>query len=78
MLPSWISTLASIGMAVGPPLVYADQSISMVRKKPVFFGVLSNIFADIINLGTQQVSLVMSVLFCLFFSLSCFNYSDFL
>ncbi|KAJ7224498.1 hypothetical protein GGX14DRAFT_548951 [Mycena pura] len=29
----WISTLASVGMAVGPPLVYADQAISIVRKK---------------------------------------------
>ncbi|KAI0321018.1 hypothetical protein OF83DRAFT_1101574 [Amylostereum chailletii] len=33
MFPSWISTLASIGMAVGPPLVYADQAYSMVRKR---------------------------------------------
>ncbi|KAL4254847.1 PQ-loop repeat-containing protein 1 [Abortiporus biennis] len=33
MLPSWISSLASVGMAVGPPLVYADQAISIVRKK---------------------------------------------
>ncbi|PVG02044.1 hypothetical protein CPB86DRAFT_34646 [Serendipita vermifera] len=23
---SWVSVLASVGMAVGPPLVYADQS----------------------------------------------------
>ncbi|KAF8227550.1 hypothetical protein L208DRAFT_297582 [Tricholoma matsutake] len=30
---SWISTTASIGMAVGPPLVYADQAISIIRKK---------------------------------------------
>ncbi|GJE91109.1 hypothetical protein PsYK624_072580 [Phanerochaete sordida] len=33
MVPSWLSTLASIGMAVGPPLVYADQAYSIVRKK---------------------------------------------
>jgi len=33
MLPSWLSTVASIGMAVGPPLVYADQAFSIVRKK---------------------------------------------
>ncbi|KAF8801272.1 hypothetical protein BYT27DRAFT_7115291 [Phlegmacium glaucopus] len=33
MLPSWLSTIASIGMAVGPPLVYADQAFSIVRKK---------------------------------------------
>jgi len=32
-IPSWLSTAASVGMAVGPPLVYADQSVSMVRKK---------------------------------------------
>jgi len=30
---TWISTLASIGMAVGPPLVYADQSYSIIKKK---------------------------------------------
>ncbi|TDL23645.1 hypothetical protein BD410DRAFT_143564 [Rickenella mellea] len=29
----WLSTLASIGMAVGPPLVYADQTVSIVRRK---------------------------------------------
>ncbi|EGO22214.1 hypothetical protein SERLADRAFT_409799 [Serpula lacrymans var. lacrymans S7.9] len=33
MIPSWLSTLASVGMAVGPPLVYVDQGISIVRKK---------------------------------------------
>lgn len=33
--PAWISTVASVGMAVGPPLVYADQAFSMVRKKRV-------------------------------------------
>ncbi|KAF7309604.1 Clathrin heavy chain [Mycena indigotica] len=30
---SWVSTLASLGMAVGPPLVYADQAYSIVKKK---------------------------------------------
>ncbi|KAF8998594.1 hypothetical protein BDQ17DRAFT_1283352 [Cyathus striatus] len=30
---SWLSTLASVGMAVGPPLVYADQAFSIIRKK---------------------------------------------
>ncbi|KAH8093732.1 hypothetical protein BXZ70DRAFT_948955 [Cristinia sonorae] len=33
MIPSWLSTLASVGMAVGPPLVYADQAFSIVKKK---------------------------------------------
>ncbi|EAU90124.2 hypothetical protein CC1G_05662 [Coprinopsis cinerea okayama7 len=33
MAPGWVSTLASIGMAVGPPLVYADQAVSIIRKK---------------------------------------------
>ncbi|KAI0763748.1 hypothetical protein BD413DRAFT_483380 [Trametes elegans] len=33
MVAAWLSTLASIGMAVGPPLVYADQAYSIVRKK---------------------------------------------
>ncbi|KAG9312891.1 hypothetical protein JVU11DRAFT_6324 [Chiua virens] len=33
MIPAWISALPSIGMAVGPPLVYADQAVSIVRKK---------------------------------------------
>lgn len=32
---NWISTLASIGMAVGPPLVYADQAYSIVKKQCV-------------------------------------------
>lgn len=32
---SWLSTVASIGMAVGPPLVYADQTTSIIRKKRV-------------------------------------------
>ncbi|KAJ7460566.1 hypothetical protein FB451DRAFT_1269514 [Mycena latifolia] len=32
-MASWLSTLASIGMAVGPPLVYADQAYSILRKK---------------------------------------------
>ncbi|TFL01931.1 hypothetical protein BDV98DRAFT_612237 [Pterulicium gracile] len=30
---SWLSTLASVGMAVGPPLVYADQAVSIIRKR---------------------------------------------
>ncbi|KAF7798006.1 hypothetical protein EIP86_009216 [Pleurotus ostreatoroseus] len=33
MIPTWLSTIASIGMAVGPPLVYADQAYSIVRKQ---------------------------------------------
>ncbi|KAF9478284.1 hypothetical protein BDN70DRAFT_836365, partial [Pholiota conissans] len=33
MVPTWLSNIASIGMAVGPPLVYADQAISIVKKK---------------------------------------------
>ncbi|KAI9440487.1 hypothetical protein H4582DRAFT_1937170 [Lactarius indigo] len=33
MAPPWLSTLASTGMAVGAPLVYADQTVSIVRKK---------------------------------------------
>jgi len=33
MAPSWISTVASVGMAVGPPLVYADQAYSIVMKQ---------------------------------------------
>ncbi|KAH9946513.1 hypothetical protein B0H21DRAFT_402368 [Amylocystis lapponica] len=33
MIPAWISTAASVGMAVGPPLVYADQAYSIVRKE---------------------------------------------
>ncbi|KAI0731255.1 hypothetical protein C8Q76DRAFT_355563 [Earliella scabrosa] len=30
---SWLSVVASIGMAVGPPLVYADQAYSIVKKQ---------------------------------------------
>jgi hypothetical protein len=33
MAPPWLSTLASIGMAVGPPLVYVDQTTSIIKKK---------------------------------------------
>ncbi|KAI9461450.1 hypothetical protein HD554DRAFT_2129749 [Boletus coccyginus] len=33
MIPSWIAAISSIGMAVGPPLVYVDQGVSIVRKK---------------------------------------------
>jgi len=32
-IPSWIAVASSVGMAVGPPLVYADQGASIVRKK---------------------------------------------
>ena len=35
MLPQWLSIISSVGMAVGPPLVYADQTVSIVRKKYV-------------------------------------------
>lgn len=37
MVASWLSIVASVGMAVGPPCVYADQAISIVRKKYVMF-----------------------------------------
>ncbi|KAF8498701.1 hypothetical protein F5888DRAFT_1691198 [Russula emetica] len=33
MAPHWLSTLASVGMAVGPPLVYVDQTTSIIKKK---------------------------------------------
>jgi hypothetical protein len=33
LIMSWVSTAASVGMAVGPPLVYADQAASIIRKK---------------------------------------------
>ncbi|KAI8996349.1 hypothetical protein BD414DRAFT_454966 [Trametes punicea] len=33
MMASWFSILASIGMAIGPPLVYADQAYSIIRKQ---------------------------------------------
>lgn len=32
-MSSWLTTMASVGMAVGPPLVYADQAVSIIRKK---------------------------------------------
>jgi hypothetical protein len=35
MAPPWISTLASVGMAIGPPLVYVDQTMSIIKKKYV-------------------------------------------
>lgn len=33
VLPAWLSTLASVGMAVGPPLVYVDQGYSIIKKR---------------------------------------------
>ncbi|KAI9511534.1 hypothetical protein F5148DRAFT_1280643 [Russula earlei] len=33
MAPHWFSALASIGMAIGPPLVYVDQTTSIIKKK---------------------------------------------
>lgn len=33
---SWLSSLASVGMAIGPPLVYADQAFSIVKKRCAF------------------------------------------
>ncbi|KAG8994606.1 hypothetical protein FRB94_012655 [Tulasnella sp. JGI-2019a] len=33
MIPQWMSTVASVGMAIGPPLVYADQAISIIKRK---------------------------------------------
>ncbi|KAL9713746.1 hypothetical protein Ac2012v2_003357 [Leucoagaricus gongylophorus] len=30
---TWLSTFASVSIAVGPPLVYADQTFSIVRKR---------------------------------------------
>jgi hypothetical protein len=32
-MASWIPTVAAVGMAIGPPLVYVDQAVSIVRKK---------------------------------------------
>ncbi|KAG2344120.1 hypothetical protein BDR05DRAFT_219818 [Suillus weaverae] len=32
-MASWIPTVAAVGMAIGPPLVYVDQAASIVRKK---------------------------------------------
>ncbi|KAH8832377.1 hypothetical protein DL96DRAFT_1581828 [Flagelloscypha sp. PMI_526] len=32
-MTDWIDFAASLGMAIGPPLVYADQTFSIVRKK---------------------------------------------
>ena len=34
-MDSLLSTLGTIGMAVGPPLVYADQAYSIVKKQYV-------------------------------------------
>ncbi|KAH9935861.1 uncharacterized protein BXZ73DRAFT_89360 [Epithele typhae] len=32
-MAGWLSIVASVGMAVGPPLVYADQAYSIVKKQ---------------------------------------------
>jgi len=42
-MDSWISTAAAVGMAVGPPLVYVDQAVSIVRKKRVFFTLVKHV-----------------------------------
>jgi len=36
MVPGWITTAASVGMAFLPPLVYVDQAVSIQRKKWVY------------------------------------------
>jgi len=33
VLPQWLSIASSVGMAVAPPLVYADQAYSIVKKR---------------------------------------------
>ena len=35
MLPAWVGTVSSVGMAVVPPLVYASQTVSIFRNKCV-------------------------------------------
>jgi hypothetical protein len=32
-MASWIPTVAAVGMAIGSPLVYVDQAVSIIRKK---------------------------------------------
>lgn len=84
-MPAWLSTLASIGMAVGPPLVrispgtrgpsntwfifqvYADQAISIIRKKRVNSAQFISMFywiATVYCIGTQQAFLGTSVPSC--------------
>lgn len=43
MVAGWVSVLASVGMAVGPPLVYADQTFSIIKKKYVFANTLRDL-----------------------------------
>ena len=63
MIPSWLSMIASIGMAVGPPLVYADQAYSIVRKK--YVGALRSLVQELIpGLGTLLGSQEMFALYC--------------
>ena len=64
MVASWLSVASSIGMAVGPPLVYADQTVSIVRKK--YACPELNFSQPVTNgtVGTQQASREMSVACC--------------
>jgi solute carrier family 66, member 2 len=73
MAPPWISTLASIGMAVGPPLVYVDQTASILKKKyvsvlaPVRWNSDSSTFSEILRgfLETSvQFCAQLKTLFC--------------
>ncbi|TFY55185.1 hypothetical protein EVJ58_g8408 [Rhodofomes roseus] len=66
MIPAWMSTAASVGMAVGPPLVYADQAYSIVRKK-----LLANITRCFFWLGSRfETALLLQSIFMIFAQLA--------
>ncbi|KAJ7623422.1 hypothetical protein FB45DRAFT_105121 [Roridomyces roridus] len=56
---TWISVLASVGMAIGPPLTYADQAYSIVRKK-----LMANILRLFFWLGKHfEIALLLQSVF---------------
>lgn len=70
MLSGWVGSvlrvLASIGMAVGPPLVYADQTHSIVKKKCVHCLVFKHHALTTVHFsqGTRLASQETSVVSC--------------
>ncbi|KAJ6591831.1 hypothetical protein DFH09DRAFT_1418066 [Mycena vulgaris] len=65
-MTSWLSTVASIGMAVGPPLVYADQAFSIVRKKSVSHSNSSLLDATGFSRDVCAILLIANITRCFF------------
>ena len=65
VLPKWMSTVASVGMAIGPSLVYADQAYSIVRKKYALSSLLQTAIPKLKAVTEMRRGFrVISVLYC--------------